>query len=104
LQIAPDKNLPDIILADVAQAQARLVFVEVVATDGPVTDIRKAALAEISKSAGFPLDRTSFVTAFADRSEGAFRKAVDSLAWGSYAWFMSEPDGLLELIDAPKRL
>jgi len=37
LKIKPDKNLPDIILVDLAPSDPILVFVEVVATDGPVT-------------------------------------------------------------------
>ena len=30
------------------------------------------------------------LTAFLDRSAAPFKKVVDSLAWGSYAWFVSE--------------
>jgi hypothetical protein len=104
LVIQADKNLPDIILVDVGQTQPRLVFVEVVATDGPVTATRKAALMEIAVATGFPADRISFLTAFADRADGAFRKSVDSLAWGAYAWFMSEPERLLELMEVPRPL
>ena len=104
LVIRADKNLPDIILADVGQTQPRLVFVEVVATDGPVTAIRKAALMAIAAATGFPMERISFVTAFADRADGAFKKSVDALAWGAYAWFMSEPERLLELIETPRPL
>lgn len=104
LTIQPDKNLPDIILVDVGSTQPRLIFVEVVATDGPVTTTRKAALVEVASAAGFPADRVSFVTAFADRADGAFKRSVDALAWGAYAWFMSEPDALMELIETPRWL
>jgi hypothetical protein len=102
--IQPEKILPDIILVDLGQPQPRLVFVEVVASDGPVTASRKAALIDIAASAKFTAGRVSFITAFADRSDGAFKKSVDALAWGSYAWFMSEPEQLLEFIDAPRPL
>lgn len=97
LEIQPDKNLPDIILVDLAPTHPLLVFVEVVATDGPVNDLRKAALSQLSADAGFASENVAFVTAFEDRSRPAFKRVVDSLAWGSYAWFVSEPDRLCEL-------
>lgn len=42
LRIKSDKNLPDIILVDVGPEHPLLVFVEVVATDGPIGETRKA--------------------------------------------------------------
>lgn len=97
LMIEVDKNLPDTILVDLAPKHPLLVFVEAVATDGPVNNRRKAALEELATKAGFPLQHVAFVTAYLDRSGAAFKKTVDTLAWGSYAWFVSEPDGLVEL-------
>jgi BsuBI/PstI restriction endonuclease domain/BsuBI/PstI restriction endonuclease HTH domain len=97
LAIKADKNLPDIILVDLAAEHPLLVFVEVVATDGPVSERRKEALVQLAKDAGFPTEHLAFVTAYLDRSQPNFRKTVGSLAWGSYAWFVSEPDGLIEL-------
>ena len=73
----------------------KLVFVEVVATDGAVTVQRKAALAQVASDAGFRPENVYFVTAFADRSASAFRKLVSEIAWGTFAWFMSEPEKLL---------
>jgi hypothetical protein len=104
LDIEADKNLPDIILVDLGPAHPLLVFVEVVATDGPMNDRRKQALLALVAKAAFPIEHVAFVTAFLDRSEGAFKKAVDSLAWGSYAWFASEPDNLLIFADEPRPL
>ncbi len=98
LHIQADKNLPDIILADVGPKHPLLVFVEVVATDGPVTAERRAALAEIAQKAGFIDQYVVFVTAYLDRSEAAFKKTVDQLAWGSFAWFVSEPENLIRLM------
>lgn len=97
LKIEVDKNLPDTILVDLGPKHPLLVFVESVATDGPVNDRRKTALEELANKAGFPLQHVAFVTAYLDRSGAAFKKTVDTLAWGSYAWFVSEPDGLVEL-------
>lgn len=97
LDIKADRNLPDSILVDLAPKHPLLVFVEAVATDGPINHRRKAALEELATSAGFPLRHVAFVTAYLDRSGTAFKKTVDTLAWGSYAWFVSEPEGLVEL-------
>ena len=104
LDIKPDKNLPDIILVDLGPEHPRLIFVEVVATDGPINERRKGALEQLASGAGFSLDHLAFVTAFRDRSAGPFKKAVDALAWGSYAWFVSEPDGLIELANTRELL
>ncbi len=98
LHIQADKNLPDIILADIGPKHPLLVFVEVVATDGPVTAERREALAEIAQKAGFADQHVVFVTAYLDRSEAAFKKTVDQLAWGSFAWFVSEPENLIRLM------
>jgi BsuBI/PstI restriction endonuclease len=104
LNIAIDKNLPDTILVDLGPAHPLLVFVEAVATDGPVNDRRKKALEQLATQAGFPLQHVAFVTAYLDRSGAPFKKTVDALAWGSYAWFVSEPDGLVELSVTRKSL
>ena len=40
-----------------------------------------------------------FVTAYLDRSDAAFKKTVDALAWGSFIWFASEPDHLVRLYE-----
>jgi hypothetical protein len=97
LEIKADRNLPDTILVDLGPAHPRLVFVEAVATDGPVNERRKKALEELATNAGFPLRDVAHVTAYRDRGGAAFKKTVDALAWDSYAWFVSEPDGLIEL-------
>jgi hypothetical protein len=99
LHIQSDKNLPDIILVDLGPSHPLLAFVEVVATDGPIGETRKAALLKIAEEAGFPPAHVAFVTAFLDRGAPAFKKTVDALAWGSFAWFMSEPEHLLRLYE-----
>ena len=95
LAIQADKNLPDTILVDLGPGHPLLVFVEVVATDGPISQRRKEALEELVAEAGFPAEHVAFVTAYLDRSAGPFKKTVDSLAWGSYAWFAAEPERLV---------
>lgn len=104
LNIQADKNLPDVILVDLRDPHPMLVFVEVVASDGPVSERRKQALSTLVSGAGFPLQHVAFVTAYLDRSSAPFKKTVDSLAWGSYAWFASEPEHLVEFSESATRL
>jgi hypothetical protein len=97
--IDPARALPDIILVDLESASTDIliVFVEVVATDGPINQLRRDALSAIANEAGFDAAHVAFVTAFADRGAPAFRKCVADLAWGTYAWFASEPEKLVIL-------
>lgn len=97
LEIESDKNLPDVILVDIATDDPLLVFVEVVATDGPVTERRREALLERTTSAGFDPSRVAFVTAYVDRESPAFRRTIGSVAWGTFVWFASEPENLIVL-------
>jgi len=100
LKISADRNLPDIILVDLGDGKTHgvlLIFVEVVATDGPITSQRQDALRKIATDAGFPPERVAFVTAYLDRSHAAFKKTVAELAWRSFAWFAAEPEHLIVL-------
>lgn len=99
LNIEADKNLPDAILVDLGPEHPLLVFVEVVATDGPISERRKTALEDLVTKAGFPTEHVAFVTAYLDRSAAPFKKTVNTLAWGSYAWFAAEPEGLIIFSD-----
>jgi len=95
LRIQADRNLPDIILVDVMRGRGRLIFVEVVATDGAITIQRKRALGKLASEAQFSEESVFFVSAFADRSSSAFRKLAAEIAWNTFAWFVSEPANLL---------
>jgi len=99
LRIDPGGNLPDILLVDLEPAEPLLVFVEIVATDGAVTAERKEALLRLATEAGFHRKRVAFVTAYHDRGSAGFKKTVSRLAWGSFAWFVTEPDHLLAQYD-----
>lgn len=103
LNIDASKALPDIILVNVGESgdDTALVFVEVVASDGPMTQARKDALLSYVKMAKFPEDQCYFGTAFEDRADSAFKKALPTLAWGSFVWFRSEPERLLWLSEQP---
>jgi hypothetical protein len=100
LKIAADRNLPDLILVDLGPPDPLIVFVEVVATDGAITARRRAALIELTNAAGFKREQVVFVTAYQDRSSTAFKRTVTDLAWGSFAWFASEPGQIVALHDS----
>jgi hypothetical protein len=104
LHIPPDRTLPDVVLVDLGPEHPQLLFIEAVATDGPVNDARKSALLALAAEAGFAKEHVAFVTAYLDRSAQPFKKTVDSIAWGTYAWFVSEPDKLLVLSSGPMPL
>ena len=97
LAIQPDLNLPDLILVDLGSTETLIVFVEVVASAGVVSESRMDALISTTKKAGFAEDQLAFVSAFADRNHAAFKRSVSELAWRSFAWFMSEPDHIMVL-------
>ena len=97
LTIRQDKNLQDLILVDIGPSEPLLVFVEVVATAGPVTPARQTALMTIATEAGFKEEQVVFVTAYADRGDAAFKTTASELAWRSFAWFMSEPNHIMVL-------
>jgi hypothetical protein len=99
LRIQADRELPDLILVDLGPADPLILFVEVVATDGPISERRRQTLLGIAEAGGFDVHRLAFLSAFADRDAPGYRKTYRSLAWGSCAWFASEPDKLLMLRD-----
>lgn len=89
--------LPDVAFVDVARDPMPLIFVEVVHSDGPITELRAKALLNIAERAGIPAEHVVLVTAFEDRSSEGFRKRFSELAFGSNVWFRSEPEMLLAL-------
>jgi hypothetical protein len=103
IEIDAAKVLPDVIMANVGETgeDTHLIFMEVVATDGPMNQARKDALLEVVRKSGFPECQCLFGTAFEDRAAPAFRKCLPTLAWGTFAWFRSEPDRIMWLLDKP---
>ncbi|MDQ2901522.1 MAG: hypothetical protein M3Y07_17255 [Acidobacteriota bacterium] len=99
LKIPADRYLPDVLPVDLGPRDPLLIFVEVVATDGPINEARKQALLEIATSAGFEKRQVAFVSAYLDRSQPAFRKTISELAWHSFGWFAAEPDNIVVLRD-----
>lgn len=98
LHIDPSRNLPDVILVDVAASATLIVFVEVVATDGPVSELRRTELLRLATEAGFLEEQVAFVTAFLDRDAPALRRAFATIAWNSFVWVASEPESIIALV------
>ena len=95
LKIEVDKDLPDIILADLGPTPPMFIFVEVVVTDGPITGQRRTSLLSIAQDAGFRKENLVFLTAFLDRNSPVYRRLSSSIAWESLVWFASEPRNLV---------
>jgi hypothetical protein len=77
--------------------------VEVVATDGAITSSRKEAIYQLTDGAGFDRKHIAFLTAYLDRGSVGFKKTVGQLGWGTFAWFLSEPDQIVILRDGEAR-
>lgn len=99
------KLLPDVVLVDLDPpgrgGEVLIVFVEVVASDGPVTEQRQRALLDLIASAprAYRPEDAAFVTAYMDRGADPARRTMPALAWRSFAWFASEPDRLMQMHD-----
>jgi hypothetical protein len=104
LKIEADKNLPDIILVDLAKKDPLLIFIEVVATDGAVTERRQTAIYKLTDTAGFKRGQVVFLTAYNDRQAAGFKKTISDLAWNSFAWFVSEPDKIVVFRDGAMKI
>ncbi len=85
------------LLADLAGRKSLLVFAEVVATDGAITEARKVELMALAGETGFSRKNIAFVTVFQDRESAAAKRAYPHLAWGSFAWYSSEPEHIVLL-------
>lgn len=96
LPIDGSRLLPDLVLADLV-APMRLFFVEIVASDGPFTEDRRADVLKLTTAAGFPADRVEFISAFQHRGADPLKRRLSALAVNSHVWCMAEPDVLISI-------
>lgn len=93
-------SLPDVILVDLGSEEdgsdVRFVFIEIVTKDTAINSLRKKYLTSIAPDANINPDNIMFVSAFQDRSMPAFKNAIAQLAWGTHAWFCSEPNNVID--------
>lgn len=99
LPIDQQTLLPDLLLMDLDPERDHVWMIEVVATDGPIDESRRAALMDWATTHSVRPEQCRFLTAFASRTAGAFKKAVPQIARDSYGWFLDEPDALLTWTD-----
>jgi hypothetical protein len=99
LPIEQQKLLPDCLLFDLDSSREELWLVEVVHSDGPVTEQRRALFIRWATQHGIKEEQCRFLTAFESRANSRARRALPQLARNSHAWFASEPDGLLTWAD-----
>lgn len=92
--------LPDLILVELGTQTPKIVFVECVASDGPINDRRKQELLALAYRAGYRETDCAFVTVFRDRSDPVSRKLVPSIAWETFIWHVSEPQNIIYLHSA----
>jgi hypothetical protein len=103
LIIDPARVLPDVILMSVGETgeDTHLIFIEVVNSDGAMTQQRKDAFIDMARRADFPAEQCLFGTAYEDRVHSGFTKTWPQLAWNTFAWFRSEPEHLLWMCEKP---
>jgi hypothetical protein len=91
LSINQSELLPDALIADLGADPVEFWIVEAVATDGPITEHRKAQLIAWAVPQNIPANQLRFLTAFASRNAAPARKRLKDLAAGTHAWFLDEP-------------
>ena len=104
IEVNASVNLPDIILVDLTSSAILIVFIEIVATDGAITNRRKEAMYNITDAAGFKRSEVMFVTVFQDKNSQAFRKAFENVTSNSLIWFSSEPNNVFILKEGAIKL
>jgi hypothetical protein len=97
LQIDISTVLPDIILMELGSETPLLLFIECVATDGPISERRKIDLEDIATNARYNKEDCVYVTVFKDRTDQVSRKLNPSIAWGTFIWYATEPDSIVYL-------
>ncbi len=102
LSIDQQRLLPDALIVDLDPERDEFWFIEVVATDGPVDEDRKARLLGWAMANGLDLGKCRFLTAFPSRTSVEAKRALPVLARGTFAWFLDEPGALLSWGDLPR--
>lgn len=99
LAIDQQNLLPDCIIADLGPGREAIWFIEIAASDGPITEERKdQLLASVAVQMAVPT-QCFFMTAFASRTHSTSKKALPLLARGSKAWFADEPQSIMSWDD-----
>lgn len=92
IHISVSRLLPDALIVNLGDDVTEFWIIEVVATDGPITEERKGKFLSWAESQGIPPESCRFLTAFLSRNDPAAKKQLKHLAAGTYAWFLDEPE------------
>ncbi len=97
LPIDQQRLLPDMVLADLGREHTLLVFVEIVYSDGPITEARKEELLKMTDAAGYEREHVAFISAFERRDSQPLKRRLSGIAVDTLVWCMAEPDLLIWL-------
>jgi len=81
-----------VLLADVGEDPVVFWIVEAVATNGPVSEERKAKLVAWAEEQNIRAADCRFLSAFISRADGAAKRRLKDLATGTFAWYADEPE------------
>jgi hypothetical protein len=95
LSIDVTKLLPDLLMVDVGPDPIEFWVIEAVASGGAVDERRKEKLIKWALSQGLEARQIRFLSVFLSRNHPAARDHVPTLAAGTHAWFMDEPESEL---------
>lgn len=91
LHIDVNALLPDLLMLDHGTDPIEFWIIEVVATDGPVSEARRRDLESWAETQGIPAGSCNFLTAFISRNSTAARKHLREIAVGTFVWYADEP-------------
>lgn len=91
LRIDVQTLLPDLLIMDIGAPRPTFWIIEVVWSDGEISDARKEQLLAWARESGIEPADCQFLTAFESRRSGPARKRLPDLASDTYAWYLSEP-------------
>lgn len=97
LPIDQKRLLPDLVLADLGRDHTIIIFIEIVHTDGPITEARKAEIISLAKKSGYTSRDLAFISAFKERNAAALKKRLSGIATDTLIWCVAEPDVLIWL-------
>jgi len=95
LSINVSTLLPDALIVDVGVQPIEVWVIEIVHSDGPISDERRVELTEWAARQGIEATQLRFLTAFESRNARPAKRRLKDLASGSYAWFLTEPESEL---------
>ena len=94
--------LPDAIILDAGATPPTFWIIEAVASDGEISEDRKADLLTWAEEQYIDPEQCQFVSAFSSRNSAPARRRLKDIAVGTYCWFLDEPDRELAWNELPE--